>query len=157
MTKHLLFAAAIAFAAGCTDGKETGDSGGDTTGGGGGGTTFSVSVVSSGVDFSTSSSDSFSLGLAETTCDDPAYCWYGEDCIYGHTSGNFNFCHGGMVDGDSLSKASSVDDIVEGSTTLFHSGLGSGVTVYIESASGADCFISGDDPSYYSGLGCTSF
>ncbi len=99
------------------------------------------------------------FGLAETgTSDDP---WTGEDCLYGYEGVDATpYCH--PFDGASLSLAYGGDysALAEGSETVFPGTTNSDgeefsgrVTYYV--GAGADCYIWGQDVSYYSGLGCT--
>ena len=97
----------------------------------------------------TNSYTDHTFGMAQTACSDPANCWTGEDCYLGFV--NYNFCHTTDDNGVTLQTVAGITDIIEGSTTLFYEGLH--ITYYV--ANSSQCWVWGDDISYYKELGCT--
>lgn len=89
------------------------------------------------------------LGMAETGAD-PG--WTGEDCLSGY--GNFAYCHG--FSGASLTLDQVTDclasSVVEGSSTLLDAEKDPFLTYYF--ADIADCWVFGDDVTYYEAVGC---
>ena len=93
------------------------------------------------------------LGIAETGCGSPENCWYGEDCVYGDLSGSYRLCHPLQSGTNTLLQVGSLEELVEGKTTLFSAVFEPYVTFYFEDFSGA-CRVWGHEVSYYDGLGC---
>ncbi|MEL6346206.1 MAG: hypothetical protein AAFV53_24055 [Myxococcota bacterium] len=161
MIRNLMLASAILFAVGCVDsGKDSGDDGSDS-GTTGADPTFSVEWGGSAVSLTITNGDSagsYFFGMAETgsTCAaDPSQCWTGEDCLEGF--GKFFYCHPSSTTGVSLSYGGAFDALTEGSQTVFgDSSFDGSVTYYVEENGSGDCYIGGNDTSYYSGLGCTT-
>ena len=120
---------------------------------------FSASWSASGVTISIEDgSGSYEIGMAET---DPASPdpWTGEDCLNGYTTGSgttYLYCHPASSTGVALSTVTSLDDIVEGETTIFSSSLSSVITYAATSDSTGECWTWGHDTSYYTGAGCTA-
>ncbi len=156
MNKLWMPLAASLFAIGCTDKGDTGGSDTDDT------TVaeadFSDSWGSSSLDLNITNGDagaSYYFGTAETGCDDPDNCWYGEDCIYGDLTGLYFYCHPASVTGVSLAYGGDYANLNEGSETVYtDSSFEPNVTYYVEDAISGSCWIWGDDTSYYAGLGC---
>ena len=148
-----------ALAMGCKD-KDCADTAGgcDTGAGDVAEASFNIAWADSGNTLEASVSNphvgGYFLGLAETGSG--ADGWYGEDCV-----GEDSQCHD-MGANDSLSLTSvhpdvggaGVGAVAPGSTTLFHSGIWSGVTYVFFSNEGETDYntvanVGGDDPSYY--------
>jgi len=91
------------------------------------------------------------LGMAETGAPN-ASGWTGEDCYVGYAS--FNYCHT-IGNTATLSEVSdcSVSSIVEGSTTLFDASKDPFLTYYLSDSDG-NCYVWGEDTTYYAALGC---
>lgn len=176
----------IAFAlAGCGSGKDsdstttTGGTAGGTTGGTAGGTTGGTTSLSFVVDWTDDGytpTDTDSDGFPDTGCDDTVMTtitdplgaptwefgmaetdstngWTGEDCFNGYNT--FAFCHSvGLTHTLNEVTSCSVLDVVAGSTTLMDAEKDPFLTYYF--AEGGDCFVFGNDPSYYATLGCTT-
>lgn len=154
--KNVLLIAGLMMVA-CNDGKDTGGSTGDSGDTTGGDTpSASVSWGASGISVTVTGNDNITFfGMAETGggCTD---CWTGEDCDGGYelSSGDLlQYCHpisGGSL---TLSYGGDANALSEGSETVFtDSSFDGAVTYYIEDSS-ANCYVWGDNPSYYSG--CT--
>jgi hypothetical protein len=94
----------------------------------------------------------FDLGIAETM--DRENGWFGEDCLWG-TAG-YQECHvvwglRGFLDSifDEVAGGSmSLDDVQSGLTTLFEQSHDYRLT-YALTIDGGDCWVWGQDPSYY--------
>lgn len=145
----------------CDDGTTTG--GTTTTGGGGGTPSASVTWGGSSVDVAVSGGGgAWWFGLVETGSGCGAgECWTGEDCVYGYDAGGtvFNYCHDAGDSGTSLSYGGDPSALAAG-TTVFPSAEYDGLTTYYlesdpEFGGDGQCYVWGDDPGYYSGLGCT--
>ena len=142
-------------------GGDGGDGGGGDGGGGDGGgdpplPSFSCSWSGDGLDLRIVDGPpgGLDLGIAETDCGS-SDCWTGEDCYLGYTSSDgtvWSWCHPTTADGAFLGSVSALDDVVEGATTLFSEGLS--MTYVIQDTMGSRCWTWGDDPAYYSALGC---
>ncbi len=174
----------IAFAlAGCGTGKDSDSAGttgtttgSTTTGTTGGGTTSTFSVVVDWTDDGNSPTDTDGDGLPDTGCGDSVTItitdplnaqnwdfgmaetastngWTGEDCLNGY--GSFNICHpiGLTATLDEVSDCSA-NSVVAGQTTLLDAEKDPFTTYYLSDMS--ECFVFGDDPSYYASLGCTT-
>ena len=151
MTKYWMALAASLFVIGCGDDKDTASDDLDTD----------DTTVADDVDFAinwngndvslniANGSGTYFFGMAETTCGDPANCWTGEDCYLGFA--DYAFCHPADATGVALTHVDTLDAIVDGSTTILEADLH--ITYYVEDS--ADCWIWGDDVTYYAGLGCT--
>jgi hypothetical protein len=100
----------------------------------------------------------FDFGMAETA--DLENGWFGEDCLNG-TAG-YTLCH--VFNGTQVGTLTSVYDeviaggdldlVVAGETTLFEQAFDVRLT-YVVTIDSGECFVWGDDPSYY--LGDPSF
>ena len=98
--------------------------------------------------------ESYWFGIAETGCANPSECWYGEDCAYGDLSGNYFYCHPTGPTGGSRLYGGSFAQLNEASEKVFSgSSFENTVTDYLED--NANCWVWGDDPSYYTVLSCT--
>jgi hypothetical protein len=112
-----------------------------------------VTVWISGMD-----TTGFDFGIAETA--DGVNGWYGEDCLNG-TLG-YNLCHvfnnsqsGTLLSVfDDVQSEADLDLVVAGETTLFHQ-VFDGMLTYVVTIDNGECFVWGNDPSYY--LGSSSF
>lgn len=99
------------------------------------------------------------FGMAETgqNCSG-SNCWTGEDCMDGFEVGDgtlLRYCHPAGATGVNLAYGGDPMSLEEGAETLFFDATFEDyVTYYLEDDRGA-CFTWGDDPSYYSRLGCT--
>ncbi len=93
----------------------------------------------------------WAFGMSETGMPNG---WTGEDCYVGYL--NFNYCH--LFNGTVLVlqevTTCSVMDIVPGSRTYFSADKDPFLTYYLEDSLG-NCFIWGEDPTYYGPLNCT--
>jgi hypothetical protein len=122
-----------------------------------GGSTPAVSVSwgSTGVDIAIAGgAGGWWFGMAETRgCSD---CWTGEDCVYGYTysGGSLNYCHDAGDTGTGLTYGGDATALSAGTTLFPDSSFESTVTYYLESQADFSCWVWGDDPSYYDGLGC---
>ncbi|MCB9780999.1 MAG: hypothetical protein H6742_20690 [Alphaproteobacteria bacterium] len=97
----------------------------------------------------------FRLGLRETPeSPDP---WTGEDCAGGYVGpdgSDYRYCHPMSPDGGTLINVSSVDEIVEGETTLFWRDLD--ITYMLRSVELDACWSWGADPAFYlDSMGCS--
>lgn len=165
MTKYTLMLGLTLFAFGCPGDKGDSVPGDDSNGGDdsadpceGVDPTFNVTMSSSGVNLEiTCGVGDYEFGMAETdaTSSDP---WTGEDCLDGYTTGDgtvYAFCHPADSTGVALTDVSSVNDIVEGSTTVM-GGISEEVTTFIVySLSTGSCWVWGDTPAYYASESCT--
>jgi hypothetical protein len=168
------------FLIGCTDTSSTGDTS-NTTGctDTGGCTTDTSDTFDAGsditldwervdtngsvaIDVVNSGATGFYLGMAETASGDNG--WYGEDCA------DQGDCHHFVATSGSLDYVETINAVTPGSTTLFDGGSDGGGDAF--TSDGADrltylfqleggsmdgqCYIWGDDTSYYSGEGCTA-
>ena len=119
---------------------------------------FAVSWGSGAVDLTItngSPTQSYYFGMAETGCDDPTNCWYGEDCIYGDLTGSFFYCHPATSTGVALSYGGPFDNLQAGVETVFGGPSFDGtVTYYVEDNN--SCWVWGHDPSYYSKVDCST-
>lgn len=133
------------------------DGGDDTDDGHGEGVSFAIAWNPSGLIVEVINGyGSYELGLADT---DPANPdpWTGEDCLNGYTSSDgetWSLCHQMPPYGTSLTTVTSVDDLIEGETTLLSEEQEGTLTYYVISLSTGDCWVWGLDPAYYSGQGC---
>jgi hypothetical protein len=96
----------------------------------------------------------FDLGIAETI--DRSYGWFGEDCLHGTAS--YQECHivwglGGFLTSiydEVVAGTKTVDDVRSGETTLFERSFDDGYRLtYALTIDGGDCWVWGQDPSYY--------
>jgi hypothetical protein len=102
----------------------------------------------------------FWLGLAETGSDNG---WYGEDCKDGQAG--TNVCHYFESSPGTLTYVETIADVA-GATTLlddakaFNSDNSDRLTYLLQldnEAAGNPCYVFGDDPTYYSAEGCTTW
>lgn len=158
----LAFFAALALACGPDKGAPadseagTGDS---DSGLGGDPVAFNAEWNDGGLNFSVFNGEgNYTLGMAETTRGSPDP-WTGEDCLNGYTLGGGDvllYCHPMSSTGGRLTTVERVEDIVEGSTTLFNQDDSSTIAYVIWSDSTGECWVSGPQAeSYYGGMGCT--
>lgn len=132
------------------DPYDTGEPGGEVS--------FEADWSASGLVLSVyNGSGTYTLGLVETdeASPDP---WTGEDCAYGYTTGSgtvYLYCHPLSSLGGALSSVSSVDQIVEGETTIFREAFEDVITYAVWSDITGDCWVWGHEWRYYAGLGCT--
>lgn len=99
----------------------------------------------------------YEFGMAETDAESPEP-WTGEDCLNGYTTGSgveYLLCHETSSTGIVLSAVDSVDEVIEGETTLMNYVSPEVTTYYLLSKAMGDCWVWGNDPMYYAGLGCT--
>jgi hypothetical protein len=102
--------------------------------------------------FDCGTASGYQVGFAETGAGDDG--WYGEDCLPGEKSGA-DLCHSVPAAGTELSHVETLDEVVEGETTLLRAELVDGITwVVISADDAAECWVGGHDPSYYDELGC---
>ena len=87
------------------------------------------------------------FGMAEVG----ATGWTGEDCLNGYAG--YNFCHGIGVK-TTLTETCKISEIAEGTSTLLDASKDPFLTYYIADAN-MECFVTGNDTSYYDSLGCT--
>lgn len=102
-------------------------------------------------------SGTYNLGIAETAPNsDP---WTGEDCLHGYALGSGDvllYCHEDLRDGDTLAYNGDPIDLDESRETVFpNDQFEARVTYYVDANATGECFVWGNDPSYYAGLGCT--
>ena len=154
-----LVASLMAF--GCSD--KSGDTGDSGDAGPGLSVSWGSDSVSLTIDGGT---DWYYWGIAETgTSADP---WTGEDCDAGYTTTDgttYDYCH--LAAGNStttLAFGGAYDALTEGEETVFTAenddGISYGdlVTHFVYDANNPeDCWVTGDDPTYYSAWGCGSF
>jgi hypothetical protein len=100
---------------------------------------------------------SFDFGMAETGAGAPG--WYGESCIdgdepWGYDDYGYDVCHRVSASGGTLTSVSRPGDVAN-STTLFQSSMAPDLTYVLFDPSSSDCWVWGDDPSYYGAYGCT--
>ena len=157
MNKFWMTLAAAVFVMGCTDKGTSGETTeADADADADADAEFSVAWNDGSVDLTITNgdaTDSYWFGMAETSCDDPANCWYGEDCYLGDLSGTYYYCHPSANGGVSLLYGGDFADLSQGVETVFGgSSFEPGVTYYVEGDSG--CWAWGDDASYYSALSC---
>jgi len=103
---------------------------------------------------------SWQLGMAETggSCGGAVSCWTGEDCFRGFTSSEGTavgpYCHG-LEDGlTELKYGGDIYDLEEGMTAFQPDFSGTVTYLLIPSDDTQQCLSFGDDPSYFSSLGC---
>lgn len=97
----------------------------------------------------------YRFGIAETSCSG-GECWTAEDCYLGYTLSDgsvLSYCHPLSRAGGQLTTVSLPTDIVEGSTTLLSSATQN--TYYLKESSSGECWVWGQDTSYYGALGCS--
>lgn len=103
-------------------------------------------------------SEDYWLGIVETAgCG--SECWTGEDCVWGFSAGSTTlgpYCHDMGKTGDSLAYGGDAVELSPGETVFPDSSFSDQVTYYLDGDSSASCWIWGDDPGYYSALGCTT-
>jgi hypothetical protein len=106
----------------------------------------------------------FFLGMAETASGDNG--WYGEDCA---DQGDCHHITGSLPISADLAYVETIGEVVPGSTTLFDGGTDGGgdaftadhadrLTYLFQIEGGEydlDCYVWGDDPTYYAAEGCT--
>jgi|GEM_PF-6892266 len=104
----------------------------------------------------------WTLGMAETggSCGSGVSCWTGEDCHLGFTASDGStlgpYCHAISGGALSLTYGGDMTDLAEG-TTVFRAAFSSTVTYVLQPADPSlPCLVFGDDPSYYSSLGCVA-
>lgn len=157
MHKYFILAGFLALA-GCPGDKDSGDTSGDTDADADGDSDSDadliVEVAWGGSDVTlsiTNGSGSYWWGIAETdpSSDDP---WTGEDCLYGY-GGAYYYCHPSSASGVTLSYGATVDNLVEGDTTVFPDNSYAATTAYsLWDASGENCLGAwGSDATYYDG------
>ena len=168
LTNSVLLAASLLSLAACDGGKDS-DTGDTTTTPTGTTTTppdteitawgitsaagTTTVTVTAGADSATAIIDMIQTGDAAFSCgpDKELVCdvWQ-EKFSLGGSAGNFS---------TSLTVVSALDDQVNGTTTLFDEAAElNGLTVYIEVTDGSgavvDCAVGGENPGYYSSMGC---
>lgn len=119
----------------------------------------SVSWSGSGVSVTLSggSGGAYEFGMAETGAGAPG--WYGESCIpgdepWGYDDYGYEICHslsstGGFVPSVDFSNVGT-------NQTLFESAHAPDITYFVGAVGSADCWVFGENPSYYSDFGCES-
>ena len=159
---NLLALVALTFGlAGCPGGGESDTKGDDTNNPSGfdANATWSgdgvVISISNGTD-----SSGYDLGMAQTGSDEG---WAGEDCLGEIPAafdymidGGYQYCHHINQTGGTLSTVMTIEEVVEGSTTLFSQGLEATITYVLFECSSNVCYSWGDDVGYYDGKGCSS-
>jgi hypothetical protein len=93
---------------------------------------------------------SWMFGMAETGS--PAG-WYGEDCYLGYAS--FNFCHSIGIDSTITEVTDCSAMSVADGMTLLDAEKDPFLTYYLEDGTTGDCFVWGEDTTYYGPLSCT--
>lgn len=133
------------------------DSGEDTGYDPGDGPIFGVGWTAAGLTlYVDNGAGTYTLGMAET---DPASPdpWTGEDCFNGYTSGDgttWLFCHPLGEAGGALATVGSVDEIVEGESTILSFRFEDVITYAVWSDRTGECWTWGHDPEYYAPAGC---
>ncbi len=114
-----------------------------------------ITWSSSGVQVDiTGTASSYEFGMAETGVGVDG--WYGESCIpgdepWGYSDYGYDICHTLSSGGGFIDSTSALSDVTDG-VTLFSSSLAPDITYFV--GAGADCWVLGDDPSYYDDFGC---
>ena len=95
-------------------------------------------------------------GMAETGAGTSG--WYGEDCLPGDDrSPGYDVCHDAWPAVDRLRCLQHVadpDSVAANLTTLLSDALPQAANITYYMATGGTCYVWGNDPAYYSGLGC---
>ena len=108
----------------------------------------------------TGGADWYYWGIAETSGVD---AWTGEDCSYGYAAGDTTYIYCHLAAGDdttSLEYGGPYDALSEGEETVFpQAGNYSDTTTHLiyDANDPTQCWVTGDDPSYYSDWNCDSF
>lgn len=107
--------------------------------------------------------ESWLLGMAETggSCGGDVPCWTGEDCFLGFSAESGEsygpLCHSVESGSLSLTYGGQMADLEPG-TTVFAPAFEDTVTYVLlpdgGDRAGGDCFVFGDQPSYFADLGC---
>ena len=105
------------------------------------------------------SPSSYDFGMAETGAG--SLGWYGETCIPGDEPGGvedygYDLCHYMDGTGGSLPSVTSIGDVSD-ENTLFNETIGDrgDITYILADIATLDCWVWGDDPSYYADYACT--
>lgn len=124
---------------------------------------FSVDVSwsSAGVDVTISGGGgSYEFGMAETGAGRDG--WYGETCIDGDEPDGlddygYDVCHSLNASGGEVESVYPNVSSVRDGSTLFNEDIGDSgdLTYALFATSGSDCWVWGDDPSYYDDFGCS--
>ena len=126
-----------------------------TTGPGWGPPELSLEWGASGITLELSGSgDLYWFGMAQTQGDDP---WTGEDCVYGYETAagtTLSYCHYAGDAGMFLTYGGDPNALESGSTAFADSSVAGQLTYVLASETTGRCYVWGDDPSYYDGLGC---
>lgn len=149
------------------DEDEDDDSGWDTTWGTTGGTSSTAPTeTASGTDPSITTSwgstalevdvaptGDYWFGVTETGFSE---AWTGEDCVWGYEydGTTLAYCHGVSDGSTRLTYGGDPLNLSQGTTVFPDASFQASVTYFLESTSGG-CWVWGNDPSYYDGLGCT--
>ena len=101
----------------------------------------------------------YDFGMAETGAEEVG--WYGESCVIGEEPQDredygYDICHGLAATGGEIGHVDDIDDVGDGAT-LFTDRIHDrgNITYVLFDDSGADCWVWGDDVSYYDDFGCT--
>ncbi len=104
-------------------------------------------------------SGGYDFGMAETGAGDLG--WFGESCVlgeepWGMPDYGYDICHGLGATGGEVVHVSDIDDADDGSTLFTDTIAAAGnITYVLFDDSGAQCWVWGDDPTYYAEFGCT--
>ena len=95
----------------------------------------------------------FRLGIAETSggCDE--LCWTGEDCYLGYSS--WLYCHTLSTNGGTLYYGGDATSLDSGETVFYNDEFEQHTTFYLVDDSSGDCWVWGDQVSYYQALSCS--
>ena len=122
---------------------------------------FSATVTwdSAGVTVSiTGAASRYDFGMSETGAGDLG--WFGESCIpgdepWGYPDYGWDVCHALSSTGGRVVSVYPDIGAVQDGYTLFPDSLAPNITYVVIDGDSGDCYAWGDDPSYYSGEGCS--
>jgi hypothetical protein len=121
--------------------------------------TFTASWSARGLDLRIANgSGDYLLGMAETGVGDVG--WYGESCIIGSQPRGmedygYDVCHTLSATGGFVEYVGDLGDVGDGSTIFTETIAAAGnITYAVFAQSSADCWVWGDDVSYYAAFGC---
>ncbi len=119
---------------------------------------MSLSWSDSGLTVSiTGGSGAYDLGMAETGAGSGG--WYGESCIpgdepRGYEDYGYEVCHSLSASGGVITSVYPDINEVGTNQTLFEAGLSADLTYFLGAVGSADCWVMGEDVSYYDDFGC---